>query len=129
MSIAAAPCAPIAAGDVRGQAGQKLVGRDGGDDDVVHLGGVASGVGQRLGAGHGRQLGQRDGAVEVAALADARALDDPGVGRVEWASRSALVITASGRAPPIPITPAFHAATRRVRLTRPRRTAPGPHST
>ena len=56
------------------------VGRGGGEHEVVDLLGGPPGLGQR---GHGRLDGQARGGAADVALADAGALDDPGVAGVE----------------------------------------------
>src|SRR5215207_10109342 len=70
-------------GDLRREAGGHAVGGDGRDEDDVDLVGRAAGVGERVGAGLRGQRGEQLALAQAAALADARAADDPLVARVE----------------------------------------------
>src|SRR5215210_249806 len=70
-------------GHVRRHAGRQAVGRDGGDDDQVDLGGGAAGVLEGACARAGGEVGQQLALGEDAALADAGAAHDPLVGGVE----------------------------------------------
>ena len=107
--------------DLGRQARRHAVGREGRDDDVVDLGAGAPGVVEGQQAGARRQVGQRLVALEVTALADAGAAHDPLVVRrsrmpvrrtihsslvSRRCSRSALVMTCSGSAAPMPKMPA-----------------------
>src|SRR5512133_3959788 len=131
------------------------VGREGRDDDVVHLGAGAPGVVEGQQAGARRQVGERLVALEVAALADAGAAHDPlvvgvqallevrvrddviGQGGPDAEDAGGHAAAALGRQAPgdrrrgrvLGGCRHAHAATWRVRLTRPVRTSPGPSST
>jgi hypothetical protein len=116
-------------GDGGRHAGHDPVGRQAADHHAVDLGGVAAGVLERRGAGLGGEVGERARAVEVTALADAGAADDPRIARVEVLLQVEVRDDVLGQRRPDAEDAGLHAAALSVRLTRPRSTAPGPHST
>src|SRR5512133_683742 len=143
------------AGHLGREARRHAVGRESGDDDVVDLGAGAPGVVEGQQAGARRQVGERLVALEVATLADAGAAHDPlvvgvqallevrvgddviGQGGPDAEDAGGHAAAALGRQAPgngrrgrvLGGCRHAHAATWRVRLTRPVRTSPGPSST
>ncbi len=99
------------------------------DHDAVDVLRFAAGVLEGHRAGLGGEVGERARAVEQAALADAGAPDDPLIRRVEVLREIGVRDDLLGQRGSDADDAGLHAAARRVRLTRPRRTAPGPHST